>query len=697
MRWPFRKRETAVAGEPVAVERPQHREWSALPPLPGTFDAKAPLVVGPAPVLPPLPGRREPMPASEPTLRGSVQGIASVVKPVRFDHQAADVVHRPVRRRAVARPVAAEPEPLTYVDEQHVEEPREPRVPHRAPAWLRYTPPAWMMQQQDDAPGIPDLPLPIMETPTPPPPPPVPVVKPRPERRMNLGQTRRLGLGAPISPASNSPESISRGPISPESVSPTPASMPLVFPTATPAPTASPAAIPSVSTSSAAVPPVSTSPAPPGSRSPASISHGERQNSTQEEPAPEEPAPAAVRQHPVAARQEPLIHEPVPTELATAMRQTHGVDVSDVPVVRGPVVSAQARSLGARAFTRAGKVHLPDEAGPLTSPKARGLVAHELVHAVQQRTLGLSLPSPSSEHGQALEAEAVAVERFYAGEAPEPQPLIHAPRVTPAAQSFDTHTQLAPTAVPAVTPPAPPQQPQSQQQPAIDTRVREEVDRVATATARRVVEQEWQNPSLTPQQRQALGLPPQQPQENQPDPTAGYLEAAVLSRLRPSRARHAPSAPPDPQHTTQPQQGPLSQTTAATVPAQSIQGPTQQQQQQQDPPVDATAGYLESAVLGRLTHHGHHLHRDAAQQQQQRTPPQQPQQPQSQAITTPPQAATTGAAATASTTASAPHHVDINDLDLEELSARLYTRLRSRLRLELLVDRERAGHLTDYR
>jgi hypothetical protein len=34
---------------------------------------------------------------------------------------------------------------------------------------------------------------------------------------------------------------------------------------------------------------------------------------------------------------------------------------------------------------------------------------------------------------------------------------------------------------------------------------------------------------------------------------------------------------------------------------------------------------------------------------------------------------------------------------MEELSARLYDRLRSKLRLELLIDRERAGLLTDFR
>jgi hypothetical protein len=42
-------------------------------------------------------------------------------------------------------------------------------------------------------------------------------------------------------------------------------------------------------------------------------------------------------------------------------------------------------------------------------------------------------------------------------------------------------------------------------------------------------------------------------------------------------------------------------------------------------------------------------------------------------------------------------HLDLDHLDLDELSDRLYMRLRRRLRTELLVDRERAGLLTDFR
>jgi hypothetical protein len=47
--------------------------------------------------------------------------------------------------------------------------------------------------------------------------------------------------------------------------------------------------------------------------------------------------------------------------------------------------------------------------------------------------------------------------------------------------------------------------------------------------------------------------------------------------------------------------------------------------------------------------------------------------------------------------ASGQETIDLDHLDLDDLSSRIYGRLRSKLRLELLVDRERAGFLTDFR
>jgi hypothetical protein len=65
-------------------------------------------------------------------------------------------------------------------------------------------------------------------------------------------------------------------------------------------------------------------------------------------------------------------------------------------------------------------------------------------------------------------------------------------------------------------------------------------------------------------------------------------------------------------------------------------------------------------------------------------------------------AATTGAGAAAGAARTDAHHdqhkrIEPDDIDLDELSHRLYDRIRSRLRLELLLDRERAGLLSDFR
>lgn len=116
-----------------------------------------------------------------------------------------------------------------------------------------------------------------------------------------------------------------------------------------------------------------------------------------------------------------------PGDLAVAVRSVVGVDVSDVPVRRGPEVSAAARTLNARAFTTRGEVHLPAEVGQFDNPQARGLLAHELVHAAQQRMLGSALPDESSAEGELLEREAVATEMWVRGDAPQPPALVHRP------------------------------------------------------------------------------------------------------------------------------------------------------------------------------------------------------------------------------------------------------------------------------
>jgi hypothetical protein len=183
----------------------------------------------------------------------------------------------------------------------------------------------------------------------------------------------------------------------------------------------------------------------------------------------------------------------VPTDLANEVRTRQQADVSAVPVYRGPKVNEAAKSRGARAFAAGGAVFLPDEAGPVDSPKARGLLAHELTHAVQQRTFGPRLPAPESSIGRRLEAEAQAAERFYSGEAgaAEPPPLIHAPTPAPASQpepDLSAMAQLATELAPA---------PQSSHS-LFDSAQTAEVGRIATDSAKHVVA-EWKNPTLQKQ------------------------------------------------------------------------------------------------------------------------------------------------------------------------------------------------------
>jgi hypothetical protein len=119
--------------------------------------------------------------------------------------------------------------------------------------------------------------------------------------------------------------------------------------------------------------------------------------------------------------------EPVPAEIVSVFRSTFGLDLADVPVNRGPGVATLARSVSARAFAQGGEVFLPDEVGDLAAPAARGLLAHELTHAAQQRLLGADLPSEQSPEGVELEAMAVTAERWYRGEGGPPAALVHLP------------------------------------------------------------------------------------------------------------------------------------------------------------------------------------------------------------------------------------------------------------------------------
>lgn len=120
--------------------------------------------------------------------------------------------------------------------------------------------------------------------------------------------------------------------------------------------------------------------------------------------------------------------EPMPSDMRATIRDLLGVDVGDRMVHRGPAVSAEARSMGAEAFTRDGEVYIADQVGPLDELKGRATLAHELTHAAQQAAQGNRVDE-SSVVGQFHEVQAQRVEQYVRGDggAVKPSPeLLHA-------------------------------------------------------------------------------------------------------------------------------------------------------------------------------------------------------------------------------------------------------------------------------
>ncbi|MCS7477113.1 DUF4157 domain-containing protein [Umezawaea endophytica] len=160
-------------------------------------------------------------------------------------------------------------------------------------------------------------------------------------------------------------------------------------------------------------------------------------------------APTLTEQ--VLPRQTTYLAEPeavevrVPSDVVTAFRRDLGVDIADVPVRSGRAVTRRAAALGARAFTQGGRVHLPHAVATMDRGDTRALLAHELVHVVQQRALGADMPGEDSAHGQELEAVARSAERWFLGEEQAPAPLVHRTRPTTSAPPNATESlQRAP-------------------------------------------------------------------------------------------------------------------------------------------------------------------------------------------------------------------------------------------------------------
>ncbi|HEU5474591.1 MAG TPA: DUF4157 domain-containing protein [Actinophytocola sp.] len=806
MRWPFRRKGSAAESEharhlaPGTVGTPEAtagapavrrsgRQWATLPPLPVTVNPSAPLVMGPAPVLPPLPGHRT---VSGPPIgpaAGRVEGLAAAIPPPPEPTVPQAEPAAAVRPPVVHRPVHSGPPPAapSLVDAvgSHVGEAREPAEPYRAPGWLRFAP-AWL--EQGGIPGLdagpaielpdPPRPAPMVtprpvvrsdspapdtavrsamstmdslaaatggsptpvapQAPQPQPQLPAPAAGERPRRRPNLGQTRRLGLGAPLNRPGQPELAL---PAAPQR----PVQTPAVAPQQTPGRPSQPAEpVPSTASAEpsaeddqqpppqpAQPPPLVHRPAPdPGSPAgadtaadtspasdtpPASLAPPVR-GAPQEPPATPSPPTAApsgpVRPTAVTPRRgpatssTPLVYRAtqprpdqqppaavrrgvarVPTSLASTMLSRHGVDVSDVPVHRGPEVAVEARSLGARAFTRGGEVFLPEEAGSLDSPKARGLLAHELVHVVQQRTLGSSLPGPSTPVGAELEAAAVAAEHEHAGHGHTAEPLVHPVLTQVLSQAARTAgVQLAPLAPEPMSVsslPEPPPAPSTSDL-VLSEPARVQVSQISQETTTKVIEQ-WTNPALGGSGFTAFPV------------TEPSLPTLVdTTGPAPVGGGPAPAAPPD-------EAAMASQVLQVINLDRAIKG-----QQAISTLDDATMEQVRQVIAEQSAANVNRamMMAGASAAATQAAAATELETAQSQA----PAPAEQTAAAPASTpsmvigsgepdpeSALRDGWIDIERLDLDELTARLYDRLRSRLRLELLIDRERAGLLTDFR
>ncbi|MFJ5646113.1 DUF4157 domain-containing protein [Streptomyces sp. NPDC093223] len=133
--------------------------------------------------------------------------------------------------------------------------------------------------------------------------------------------------------------------------------------------------------------------------------------------------------------------------LAHRLQRDLGMPVSAVTVRRGPEAASRASRLGARAFTENGTVFLPDSAGPVDGTEAEALLAHELVHAMQQSGHRPKHMSSVAGEDPGQEAEAVTVERWVRG---QPVRLRHPRRPQPSLPSTpvaDDTVQRAPLAL----------------------------------------------------------------------------------------------------------------------------------------------------------------------------------------------------------------------------------------------------------
>jgi hypothetical protein len=104
---------------------------------------------------------------------------------------------------------------------------------------------------------------------------------------------------------------------------------------------------------------------------------------------------------------------PLASDTRAQMESAFGHHFGDVRVHAEPEDDALARSVGAVAFTTGSDIFLRDGAEAATTPAGNSLLAHELAHVVQQRTMSDGGPArvgaADDAFEQAAESAAAAV------------------------------------------------------------------------------------------------------------------------------------------------------------------------------------------------------------------------------------------------------------------------------------------------
>jgi len=415
MRWPWQRKPAPVA--PIAPARPRS-DWRRVGTLRPTADVHAPTVVPTG--LPVLASTRSLLyrerAESSAAPAGRVTGLALVSPVAQADP--VSIVAPPVRPTVAARPVRST---LTRAVAEYVGEARVPAVPHRAPAWLRNAPPQVLTPL--DAFAMPETSLPeiaVLDSWTTKPPaldrasPELIEEEPVAPRPTPPIRRRRPGLGLPLPPGERPPMPTQKFRTQQLPAEQLPAEQ-------LPAEQLPAEQVPAQQMQLENMQPQNMQTQQLPMQQPVERPGSDQPPMVVDAPAPTSPeTPKLVHPTVIPGR----FSARVPADLAETFERAYGVELADVAIDRSPTATAQARAMGAKAFAHHDLIVLPEDAGPVEAVEARALIGHELAHVVQQRTIG-SVPIESGSDGQHLEAAARAVEQWVrAGASGPPPPVV---------------------------------------------------------------------------------------------------------------------------------------------------------------------------------------------------------------------------------------------------------------------------------